>query len=145
MTVASVGPYSTHASAAGNVRFISPSSSAGTASPPTKARRIRGKVAPEPTSCRISAGTVCTVVASATSSTRRSASSTRSRGTSRTVPPEASGTSTSKTPMSKAKEAIAGVTSSGPIPNTAHPLSTRSTALRCSTPTPLGRPVEPEV
>ena len=94
---------------------------------------------------RISAGTACTEVHAARSSTSRGTSGTRSRGTSRTVPPPSRGRSVSNSQMSKAKEASEGTRSPAPNPNASPATASVAATLPCGTRTPLGRPVEPEV
>jgi hypothetical protein len=128
---------------------MAPGSSGGTASPPTKAARSPGSV-PRPeatssTSCRISAGTACSSVASAASSASAATSTTRSRATMRTVAPQASGSSVSKSQMSKAKLASDGMVSPGPKPNASRAAPNVLASAPCVTATPLGVPVEPEV
>src|SRR5688572_20828786 len=62
-----------------------------------------------------------------------------------TLPPRQSGTNISNTERSKHTEVAARTPSSSSLLKVALAQKTRFTALRCSTETPFGRPVEPDV
>ena len=61
------------------------------------------------------------------------------------LPPETSGAKISKTDTSKLSEVEARTLASSSAGNSALAQHTRPTTPRCSTTTPLGRPVDPEV
>ncbi|GAB4584563.1 hypothetical protein Ntsu_23950 [Nocardia sp. IFM 10818] len=140
VTVVSVGPYpfSTHRPAQRTV------SSGGTDSPPTTTVRSRGRVSgsSEPATTGVTFRCV-------TSSLRRTLASSSpayaAGGTTATVAPTASATSSSSIEMSKLGDTACAITASEPTPKAAPEPVTRFARPRWVTPTPLGRPVEPEV
>jgi hypothetical protein len=60
-------------------------------------------------------------------------------------PPQASGPKISNTDTSKLSDVEASTRDSSSAPNSARAQCTSPTTLRCSTTTPFGRPVDPEV
>ncbi len=68
-----------------------------------------------------------------------------SAGASTTRPPASSGTNMSITETSKLSEANCSTASAGPMSHVSIMPSRKLTACRCSTTTPLGRPVDPDV
>jgi hypothetical protein len=85
-------------------------------------------------------GTVLTRVTGPSTSGR-----SRALAASTTVPPRLSGAKISKTDRSKQTDVEASTAAISPSENSSRAQSMRATALRCSTATALGRPVEPEV
>ena len=103
---------------------------------------VEAGIAPARTTSAITAGTV---LISRTGASGGPAASARASSTKRTVPPQASGTNSSKTERSKEMEVAARTPASSSGENVSRPQAHRATALRCSMATALGRPVEPEV
>src|SRR5579859_287415 len=93
--------------------------------------------------CEIADGTPLIIRPDAGSPTP-SASASKLPTTS-THPPQTSGAKISNTDTSKLSEVEASTRDSSPGPNSALAQDTRLTTPRCSTTTPLGRPVDPEV
>ncbi len=90
-------------------------------------------------------GTAWKTLASPVSSIRASSAFTRLISTTWAQAPVVSGNSTSSREMSKAEEARFGVTSPGSSPRRSWAPARVATSPLCSTMTPLGVPVEPEV
>ncbi len=92
-------------------------------------------------------GVACMIVAPERSSARRSAVPSRaSAADTRTVlPPTLSGRNSSRTEISKDAVVTDSSTSPASRPGLSRIASRKFTTLRCSTCTPLGCPVEPDV
>ena len=146
--VASVGPYRFTTSPAPAARASS-TSAAGSGSPPQKRTR-QGSGAPAgraPRTAWSRVGTNCATVTSPSQITRPMApgSFAVSDERSRIRAPVASGVHSSHTDASNEIDVRCSTVSRAPMPNAAACHAVWLTRLRCSTITPFGRPVEPEV
>src|ERR1700722_6526221 len=112
-------------------------------SPPRTTVRARTPTSDVLTTCETADGTPLIIRPDAGSS-NSSASASTLRTTS-THPPDASGARTSNTEKSKLSDVDASTRDSSPAENCTETQDTRSVRLRCSTTTPFGRPVDPDV
>ncbi len=89
--------------------------------------------------------TVGTVLISRTSSLKGSSGRARTLSASSTRPPRQRGAKISNTDRSKQIDVAASRPPSSSIENTSRAQAASAQTLACSTATPLGRPVDPEV
>ncbi len=145
-TAASVGPYRLCSSVCGRRSWQRAASSAPSASPEQMTRRSAGRAGSSRKSSSMD-GTKCMVVTSwAVARAARRAPSRWASGSATTSPaPVMSGQNSSHTDTSNDSGVLCSTRSSGASPNVSCIHSSRLTIARCETPTPLGRPVEPEV
>ncbi len=143
--VVSVGPYTFHSRP---TRVLSlPANSPGSASPPHSAFSPGRPDQPDSSSNRHVDGVACITVAPLPSSAADSDCALRlaSRSSTTTTAPLISGRYSSSPAMSKPSVVTASQRSASLIASRPRIDSSRFTTCRCSTVTPFGRPVEPEV
>ncbi len=131
--------------ASGRARRMPCTERAVSASPHSATVPATGQVpaAPAASTCSSAEGTALIRLPDQ-ASTVPSASASRSLTTSM-LPPDTSGANSSNTDTSKFNEVDASTRESSPEANSREAQDSRFTTLACSTTTPLGRPVEPEV
>ena len=142
-TVVSVGPYMFHTELL-RARSARPRSS-GRASPPHRTVKSGSHVHPASTSIFHIVGVPCAMVADLIAEASRIGSTATSRSTTMTRAPTVNGRSSSSTEMSNDRVVAAIITSESVRPGRTAMDCRKFTTFRCSTATPFGRPVEPEV
>jgi hypothetical protein len=140
--VSSVGPYRFHTSRTCPSAYSPRARSPRSGSPTRFTVRTERGIPPVRSSSAAAVGTALSSVtrSRAGCSGRASASSASTR-----APPTASGWKISKTEMSKPADPAARTPADFSAGKTPRHQRSRAAALRCSTSTPLGTPVEPEV